>query len=343
MDRGVQMRVSYWTGWLDPQMVAVSKEVHQLMSRFPESCAVGISRHYSVKISLRHRSFGIHPSLYQIARPWFGVFERRFDISHVYTSLSDWHYLNVLGQRPIVLTLTQRGEPTGLQLLNKVSRVVAETNQLAAAAVQHGVAAEKVTVVHPGVDLELFAAAPPPALPWKCLFASSPENESELASKGVDLLLEAARRRPEVLFTILWRPFGAAADAALKLVRQRAPDNVTIIKRRVPDMQRFLTEFHFVVAPFVTVGKPCPNSILEALAVGRPVLVSDFVDIGDVLQSAGAGLTFARHAERLCEALDTLCKNYGDFQGRARACAERYFDLRQTIDAYSRVYQSVIA
>jgi hypothetical protein len=160
VDRGVPVRVSYWTGWLDPQMVAVSKEVHQLMRRFPGSCAFGISTHYSLKMSFRDRSFGIHPRFYQLLRPFLGALERRFDVSHVYTSLGDWHFLNALGHRPIVLTLTQQGAPANAELLKKLCHVVAETEQLADAAIRQGVPVQKVSVVYPGVDLELFVPSP---------------------------------------------------------------------------------------------------------------------------------------------------------------------------------------
>jgi phosphatidylinositol alpha-1,6-mannosyltransferase len=60
MDSGMSMHVNYWTGWLDPELLAVSREVHQLMRRFPRSCAFGLSRNYSFKLSFRHRSFGVH-------------------------------------------------------------------------------------------------------------------------------------------------------------------------------------------------------------------------------------------------------------------------------------------
>ena len=43
-------RISFWTGWLDPQMVAVSKEVFQLLRRFPGSRAFGISPHYLLRL-----------------------------------------------------------------------------------------------------------------------------------------------------------------------------------------------------------------------------------------------------------------------------------------------------
>jgi glycosyltransferase involved in cell wall biosynthesis len=90
-------------------------------------------------------------------------------------------------------------------------------------------------------------------------------------------------------------------------------------------VHRFLTAFHCVVAPFWSVGKPCPNSILEALAVGRPVLVSDFVDIGQLLQRAGAGLIFKRDAGSLCQAIEQMCQDYGSFQPKARLRAEFFY------------------
>jgi glycosyltransferase involved in cell wall biosynthesis len=336
------MRVSYWTGWLDPQMVAVSKEVHQLMATFPGSCAFGISPHYNFVASYRRRSWGVHPRFYRLVKPLMGMLERRFDISHVYTGLADWHFLNALGRRPIVLTVTQNGAAGHPKLLAKVSRVVAETDRLAECAVRSGVQPDKVSVVPPGIDLALFRPAPVPDLPWKCVFASSPESEAEIHTKGVDLLLAVAQQKPQVEFTLLWRPFGPAADQALARIENQAPPNVVIIKRRVPDMHNFLTGFHFAVAPFRSAGKPCPNSILEALALGRPALVSDYVDIGDVLKSHGAGITFARTEVALAEAIDDMCRNYDDYQRNARNCAERCFDFNATSAAYRGIYRSLI-
>jgi glycosyltransferase involved in cell wall biosynthesis len=171
------------------------------------------------------------------------------------------------------------------------------------------------------------------------VFASSPENEDEIHTKGVDLLLEAAAARPHVEFTLLWRPFGPAADRALERVRQRAPVNVMLRKERIADMPEFLSRFHFAVAPFRSVGKPCPNSILEMLALGRPALVSDFVHIGDLLEREGSGLAFACTPESLVAAVDRLCAGYAGMQQGARMCAQRHFDLKRVTAAYQRVYE----
>src|SRR5687767_6649068 len=132
MDCVLPMRISYWTGWLDPVMVAVSKEVFQLLPHFPGSCAFGLSHHYLMRVSLSHRAFGLHARAYPLLRAMAPIVERCFDVSHVYTHLADWHFLRALGRRPVVLTVTQKSNGANPTLLSSVHHVVAQTEGLAA-------------------------------------------------------------------------------------------------------------------------------------------------------------------------------------------------------------------
>jgi glycosyltransferase involved in cell wall biosynthesis len=337
------MRIGYWCGWLDPEMVAVSKEVFQLMDYFPRSCAFGVAPSHTFTLSVRRRAIGIHHSVYPIFRPIVPFIERRFDVSHVYTSLGDWHHLRTLGQRPIVLTLTQRSAPTAPELLEKVRVVAAESSRLASEAIEAGIPEERVTVVYPGVDLTRFAPAePPPSTPWRMLFASSPETPEEVETKGLGLLLDLAARQDNLELTILWRPFGAASTRALMEVEQRGLENVRIVHGRVSNIETYFAKCHFVVAPFRTVGKPCPNSILEGLASGRPALVSDFVDISELLDKQGAGVRFSPSSAGLEEAFRRMCAEYHTLQANARPCAERYFDLEGTRRSYENIYRKLL-
>lgn len=332
-------RISFWTGWLDPQMVAVSKEVFQLLRRFPGSRAFGISPHYLMRMSLADRSFGVHPGLYPLFRRAIPHLEHRFDVSHVYTSLGDWHFLSSLGRRPIVLTLTQQGEAAEPELLAKVAHVAAESEPLAGAAIAAGVSADRVSVIYPGVDLELFRDSPPPGRPWKLLFASSPENPAEIGTKGVDLLMDLAASEPELEITMLWRPFGKGSDRALELVRGRDLPNLRVVEGRIGEIHRLYGRHHAVVAPFRTVGKPCPNSILEGLACGRPALVSRYVDIAGLLEREGCGVAFEPTAEGIASAFRELVGRYDELRPGARPCAERHFNLERTVSSYRAIYR----
>lgn len=324
-------------------MVAVSKEIHQLRGRFTRSSQFALGSHHVIACSLARRAFGVHMSMYPIARCLIPAIERLFDLSHVFTGLADWHFLNVLGKRPIVLTVTQDGRPSVLRLLRKLSHVAAESEQLAQLAIELGVPKEKVSVVYPGVDLQAFRETPPsPAPPWRILFASSPENSSEIITKGVDLLLELAAAEPQADVTILWRPFGQRSRAALKNVKARGLSNVRVVYGRVNDIGRYFAETHVVVAPFRTVGKPTPNSVLEGLASGRPAIVSHRVDIGSVLESEKAGIWCEATGPEFIGAFRRLRDNYPAFQRNARACAEKHFDLEVMLYKYDEIYRTAV-
>jgi glycosyltransferase involved in cell wall biosynthesis len=342
MGGGVPTRVIYWCGWLDSQMVAVSKEMGQLMDAFPDSLAFGISTHHTIAVHPFTRRFGVHPALHPAVRPIIRLLERRYDINHVYTGLADWHFLSVLGRRPIILTVTQRGNPGDGRLLRKVHHVVAESETLAADARRAGVANHKISVRYPGVDLAAFPEAPPPPRNgvWRCVFASSPEDLSEVESKGLALLIELARLEPAFNLTVLWRPFGQHSDHALEAVRADAPANVTFKPGRAPRIQNEYAQAHFVVAPFKTVGKPAPNSILEGLATGRPGLVSAYTDLGDLLEREAAGVKFTPVVDDLRRAFHHLCENYERLQSNSRSCAERHFDLDDVVRHYATAYQA---
>jgi glycosyltransferase involved in cell wall biosynthesis len=344
MGGGVQTRVIYWCGWLDPQMVAVSKEMCQLMQAFPKSMAFGVSSHHRLAFHPWQHRFGVHQALYPLMKWSLPYLERRFDLNHVYTSLADWHFLNVLGQRPIVLTVTQRGVPADGRLLRKVRRVVTESEALAEDARSAGVPDDRVSVIYPGVDLETFRAVPPPPVGrWKCLFASSPENMAEVHTKGLDLLLQLAERDPSFELVVLWRPFGPGSDDALREIRARCGTNVQIHAGRVANIHEFYAASHFVVAPFRNVGKPCPNSVLEGLAVGRPALVSESVDIGCFLERERVAVRFPCTIEGIQGAFVTMCREYTTLQANSRSCAVAHFDLAQLIRRYSDVYDIALA
>jgi glycosyltransferase involved in cell wall biosynthesis len=324
-------------------MVAVSKEVFQLKRYFPGSCAFGVSPHYALKLSAAHRSFGVHVSLYPLFRKAIPVLERCFHLNHVYTSLADWHFLSALGRRPIVLTITEPGTPRDPRLLEKISHVTAESERLAALAVQAGISPDRVSITYPGVDLEVFRETVPPPGPWKCLYASSPENIGEMHSKGVDLLLDLAAVEPQLQITLLWRPFGPDSERALDQVRQRGLPNVIIRRGRIKDIHRWFGQFHFTIAPYRSYGKPCPNSVVESMAAGRPVLVAKYVDIGDLIRREGAGLVFEPTLASLREAFRLMREKYPSLQGNARRCAEKYFDLRRMIRTYKQLYKRLLS
>src|SRR5262249_30705691 len=123
----------------------------------------------------------------------------------------------------------------------------------------------------------------------------------------------------------------------------QAPDNVTILHEDIVDISRLYPDVHATAALFQDgVGKACPNSIVESLACGRPVLVSNELGIAHLIGEHGCGITVQRSLSSVIQAIEDLVKNYPSYQSQARPCAEHHFSQERFLNAYLELYQEVL-
>src|SRR5262245_56435578 len=97
-------RVTYWTGWLSPEMEGCSREVFALRQHFDHSRLVGLSQHYVLKAFRADRYLGINVRGYPLLRLAAPALEWASDINHIYGGLRDWFFLRMLRRRPLVVT-----------------------------------------------------------------------------------------------------------------------------------------------------------------------------------------------------------------------------------------------
>jgi glycosyltransferase involved in cell wall biosynthesis len=350
-----QTRVAYWTGWLSPEMEGCSKEVFALKDYFPRSRLYGLSRYYTVKLSLRERYFGLNVRLYPLLRLLAPLIEQSIDIHHIYGGLEEWFFLRSLKRRPVVLTVASGNIPFEQHVYRYVRQLVVHSEAAAKSLIAHGFARERVRVIYPGVDLEEFRprareAAAPGAWPesdpgrFRILFATTPNKLEGIESRGINLLIEAAHRLPDVDFFLPWRPW-PGADRLVDLCRQQAPPNVHISTALQPAMTQLFQATDATIAPFLRSdddSKICPTSLIESLACGRPILVSTKVGIADLVQETACGQVFEPAVDQLCHAIDALRRRYRQHAFNARACAERHFDLRLCLQQYQQLYDEVL-
>ena len=109
------------------------------------------------------------------------------------------------------------------------------------------------------------------------------------------------------------------------------------------NMSSFYQNTHVTVAPFRdgTRSKPTPNSILESLASGRPVVVSDVVGISDMIAGEGAGLVSNPRQRPLAECLNRIRADWIKMSEHARRLAETAFDMRCFVNAYKSLYEEI--
>lgn len=336
-------RIAYWTGAFEPGMEAVASEVAVLRRRFPASVAWGLSRRHRVLLSWR-RGFCLDPRLHLAFRAATRLLEPAFQINHVFGSLGDWFYLQGARRRPTVLTVATQAPPVDAALLARVDRFVVEYPAAIDLLGGMGIARERIRMVLPPVDLARFTPSAAPRSPFTVLFASSPDDASWLEARGLPGLLDAAALRPEMAFRLLWRPWGDSLPRLRGWIAERGLANVEVVVGRFADMGAQYRAAHATAAPFALMGacKPSPNSLVESLACGRPVVTTPGVGLAGLIRESGAGVVCPGDGASLADALDRLQSGWADYSDRARRLAERRFSEEDFVARYREVYAELI-
>jgi glycosyltransferase involved in cell wall biosynthesis len=88
--------------------------------------------------------------------------------------------------------------------------------------------------------------------------------------------------------------------------------------------------------------KPCPHSGLDAMAHGKPVLVSQSTSIADLIQKNQCGMAFEPTVEGLeCSILE-LMVNYKFYQKNCHPTIERSFSTDYFLSQYRQIYNTML-
>jgi len=339
----VPPRVAYWASSFVPEMEAIAGEVACLRRAHPGSVVWGISARESVCLSWR-RGFGCHPRFQLLFRALSWAAQRAFDINHVFGSLGDWFHLASVQKRPIVLTMALSAPACDSRLLAKVDRYVVEWPAALSELQQKGIDPARTRLIYPPVDLQKFSPVSIRNRPFTVLFASSPERDDWLEARGVDLLVDAAALRPEMRFRLVWRPWGDSITRVRRWINDRQLSNVELVVGRFVNMAEHYQQAHVTVAPFTLPArcKPVPNSLLESLACGRPVVATSAVGLSAVLNESNVGVTCMETAADLAAALDVVQARWSELSTRARRFAEQSFGVERFVQAYRDLYSDLL-
>lgn len=336
--------VTYWTGIWDPTREALSKEVAALRATLsPRSPVVSFSRGQRTRLSPRGGVVRLSSNRWLLLRALAAAIEPMGRVTHVLGEFGPWHLLRAVGRRPVICTVAIDGPGIEKRLYDKVSVFAAETDSLARALIQAGVAPERVRVIYPGVDLRRFQPAPlPSAPPLRLLFASTPANPAEFDARGIPLLIEAARQCPDVQVTLLWRQWGDLRSAARAFASLRLPSNVDVVHRDVENMTDVYNAAHATVCLYAKgFGKSCPQSIIESLACGRPVLITGSCGVAAVVEGSGAGVVVEPSVDEVIRGIRQLAGSIGQYGEAARAAAVKHFDVDVFCGRYRDLYREL--
>ncbi len=286
-------------------------------------------------------------------RRWWGIHrlpyllraEAKIAFHHVYNP--DPFSFGVLRflRRPIVYTVVAGVRNTDQDAAQRLTQHVhtlvvsteTELNRL------QGLGVQAATVVRPGIDVSRFSYTPSPSdSPPTLLVGSAPWTREQFRTKGVDALLKLAQQMPELRLVFLWR--GVLTAEMERQVQSAGLDGRVEVLNEHVDVNAVLARVHAAVAlaDGDALIKAYPHSLLEALAAGRPVLVSRSIPMSQFVEQRGCGVIVERtDVSGVRHALETLLLGYRDYQQRALNVGAHYFSLERLLAAYGRIYESV--
>jgi len=199
-------------------------------------------------------------------------------------------------------------------------------------------------VIHNGVDLQAFApGARRPGRPerYRLLVV-----EGSLAG-GLDTGLKAAIRLAELLaeaFPVELTVAGTVGERARARLEKSARVPVAFLgvvaRDRIPEIMRGA---HLLFS--AEINPPCPNSVIESLACGTPVVGFDTGSLSELVAGDAGRLVpyggdpWKLHppdVPALASAASEILDEPDRFRGAARARAEALFAVDTMVDAYMR-------
>jgi len=320
-----------------PQAEALSQEITALRQRFGGELSY-LNPNLHCPVYIPRLLFGFHRLKALRAQ------EPTLDLHHFYNPSPFPFPILRWFRRPVIYTISSG---VGTRKLNKAffsglaAVAVADERslkRLQAEGVHNGV------LVRPGVDTRRFTCIPCPLRSEiRLMVGSAPWTKAQFRSKGVEALLEAARQRPTLHLIFLWR--GVLSAEINERVRQmNLAKQVTILDELV-DVNAVLATVHasITLADAPGIVKSYPHSLLDSLAAGKPVLVSQAIPMADYVAETGCGQVVPSvTAAGILAAVERLAGQYERAQTVAQQAGQRDFSQAAMITSYHRLYQQAL-
>jgi glycosyltransferase involved in cell wall biosynthesis len=202
------------------------------------------------------------------------------------------------------------------------------------------------TVIYNGVNLDQYSPLGASARPtdhYRMLLV-----EGHLGG-GYEQGLLTAVKAAEMLNQRLDKPVElmVAGESSTALQRQACSDQINVIWRGVvkrDDIPEIDRSAHFLFS--ADINAACPNSVIEALACGLPVVGYDTGALPELLAN-GAGCVASYGGDPwkletpqlspLVEAAQTVLKSDTEYQKAARKQAEAFFDIQAIASSYRKI------
>jgi len=201
--------------------------------------------------------------------------------------------------------------------------------------------AEKQTLIYNGVDLDAFQASPAEVQTLRAeLFPGEPNAVIRVGvvtritpEKGIHFLvraMQALKGKVDVRLLIVGGPYFEKDVAYMAALKQEAADlgveGSVIFTGFLSDTRVVTSLLDIVLVPSV-IPEACPRTILEAMAVGKPVIATPLGGSKELVTPETGLLVPPEDAAAVAEAITTLATDRERLAAMGRAARERAVQL----------------
>jgi glycosyltransferase involved in cell wall biosynthesis len=163
-------------------------------------------------------------------------------------------------------------------------------------------------------------------------------------AKGLFTLLQAMKLLPKVELKILGE--GPTKDLLKKTIKKERLNNIALVGyKQGSELKKMISDSRFVIVPSECYENN-PRSIIEAFALGKPVIASRIGGIPEIVKEGETGLTFEPgDAQDLVAQIKILLASDSKIEGlgrKARKFVEDNFSSEMYYKNLLEVYRKVI-
>jgi glycosyltransferase involved in cell wall biosynthesis len=273
--------------------------------------------------------------------------DRRVDVHHVFSNGFYPYPIFSFLKKPILLSTVislQQNKPIKFpRILQHIKQFIVPTHRDQQIMWDWGY--ENVSVVIPGIELSnfSFSSCKMSQSKFVLLMGSAPWNKNQFDTKGIDSLLQVMKELQWLKVVFLWR--GLLLEEMMRRVETAGvQDRVVLITDHV-DVDNVLAGVHaaIILAENMQIVKAYPHSLLEAMAAGKPVIVSECLQVSDFVKNNNCGEVVSMFDSNcLKTAVQSLKNNYVKYcQSVKRAPIEEFSSYRM-INEFKKLYCSVL-
>ncbi|WP_447971738.1 glycosyltransferase [Nitrospira sp. M1] len=343
MDNNKQgIGIAFWLFNYAPQWEAASKEVDILVRHMEGKHRVNLitcNQKTTKKVSIFQNTKYLPLPFSLIFLPFLRTFASQFHVNHIFASGGERLLTPTLCSMNSLITITKdtgslANVEKNIPYLRQLKYIVVESERHQEVLRQCGIDDKNVKLIYPGVALNPII---PATGPFTILFATSPTSRYDLLSRGIFLMLNAAKHMPDVQFVFVWREKNL--PELQEHIHRLQVKNVEV-KNGVIEMDQVYQSVHATILPGLEYHsiKPSPHSGIESLAWGKPVLVSAPSSLAPLVAKFQCGLVFEPNVESLKTAIQQLIKNYDDYAVNCHPVIEKNFSKETFVAKYQQLY-----